>query len=96
MTDIFKKCQCGRELEKYDTRYILDPIKQDFICRRCWIVNRETKRIEEKKCCRCGKKLEGKDFIDHRFCLARDKTHRSVWGLFCIQCENYLKMGEHH
>jgi hypothetical protein len=89
-------CKCGKELEKYDTRYITDPIKQDFVCRRCWITNRENKKAEVQACCRCDKELNGKDFIDHRYCLGVDKTGKTGWNLFCIECQPYTEMAEYH
>jgi hypothetical protein len=51
---------------------------------------------EFKKCCKCHKVLDGLNFIDHRYCNARDSDGKYDWNLVCTDCEPYTKMGEHH
>ncbi len=96
MNKELEKCLCGKELDKYGVRFVLDPIKQEFVCPQCWEADKEKKITETETCCRCGKLLDGKDFIDHRLCLAPNSESKTVWGLFCIECEPYTETVEHH
>ncbi len=96
MAKTISKCACGKEIEYYSTKYVIDPMKQEFSCRECWEASKEKARRETETCCRCGKVLGGKDFIDHRFCLAEDKQGKTGWNLFCIECEPYQEMAGKH
>ena len=80
----------------YTGRYVIEPIKQDFVCYECWVAAKKKKQAEVKNCCRCGKLLNGKDFIGHRYCLAPDKSGKTGWNLFCIECQPYTEMVGHH
>lgn len=96
MNDTLIKCTCGKEIEKYSTKYITSPLNPEFVCRECWQADKESKKAEVQVCCRCDKVLKGKDFIDHRFCLAPDKDGIYRWKLLCTECEPYIEMGEKH
>ncbi len=90
------KCSCGKELEEYDTRFVTNPITQEFVCRECWKACKEKRHVEVDVCCKCGKALQGKSFIDHRFTLAPDRKGKTGFNLFCISCEPYSEMTERH
>ncbi len=90
------KCSCGKEIEEYDTRFVTNPMTQEFVCRECWKAYKEKKQVGVEVCCRCGKALTGKSFIDHRYCLAPDKDGKTGFNLFCISCASYPEMSERH
>ncbi len=90
------KCACGAELKRHAIRYVIEPIKQEFVCYKCWVAAKEKSLAEVENCGRCGKLLEGKDFIDHRYCYAPDKDGKIGWNRFCIECEPYTEMAKHH
>lgn len=96
MNNTLIKCTCGKTIEKYSTKYITSPLNPEFVCQECWLAYKESKKAEVQVCCRCDKVLEGKNFVDHRYCLAPDKDGKYVWGLFCIECEEYKPMESKH
>ncbi len=90
------KCKCGKGIEKYSVKFIIDPLSPEFVCFDCWTADKERKQAEVCVCGRCDKTLDGIDFIDHRFCLAPDKDGKTGWNLFCISCEPYVVRSEKH
>ncbi len=92
MNKTLTKCICGKEIKEFSQKYITDPLNPVFICRECWLADKAKKKAEVRVCCRCGKVLDGKDFIDHRFCLAPNKEGKTGWNLFCISCEPYYSL----
>ncbi len=90
------KCPCGKELGKYDTRFVINPLTQEFVCPACWLAEKAKKEAETNECARCGKVLDGINFTDHRYCSAPDKNGKEGFNMFCIQCEPYTRMGDHH
>ncbi len=90
------KCKCGKEFDEYGNKFVINPMTQEFSCYDCWVADKEKKEAEVDVCCRCWKELNGKDFIDHRYCLAPDKKGKTGWNLFCISCEPYPKESGKH
>lgn len=90
------KCPCGTELGEHDARFVIHPMTQEFVCPKCWTADREKRATEIYECCRCGKKLDGSNFVDHRYCYAPDKAGDIGFNLFCIECEPYTPMGDRH
>ncbi len=96
MNKTIDKCNCGKDIEQYSTKYVTDPMTQEFSCRECWQASREKKEAETMTCARCGKTLNCKCFGERRFCLAKDKDGKYGWNIFCISCEPYQEMAEKH
>ncbi len=96
MIKLIRKCPCGKELGEYDTRFVINPITQEFVCPSCWLAAKAEKEALTKECARCGKVLDGMNFVDHRYCFAPDKEGKTRWNMYCIQCEPYNKMGKRH
>ncbi len=96
MNNTLEKCECGKDIQTYSIKYVIDPMKQVFVCRECWLASKHKAMFETETCCKCGKALDGEDFIDHRFCLAPDNEDKTEWNLFCIECQPYQEMVEKH
>ncbi len=96
MNKTLTNCICGKEIKEHSQKYILNPLSPEFVCRECWLADKEKKKSEVEVCSRCDKVLDGKDFIDHRLCLARDKQGKTGWNLFCISCEPYIVRSARH
>ena len=90
------KCPCGKELGAYDTRFVINVMTQEFVCPKCWLAEKTKKEDLQRNCVRCGKLLDGMNYVDHRYCLAPDKDGKYGFNMFCIQCEPYPKMGKRH
>jgi hypothetical protein len=57
-------------------------------------MNKKAKK--EIFCGCCKKELEGKPFIDQRYCNGKGEDGKYRWGHFCLTCEPYPEMAEHH
>jgi hypothetical protein len=52
---------------------------------------------QTENCVRCGKDITDlKSHIEKRYCNAQDKNGKFGFALFCIKCEPYQEMGDHH
>lgn len=64
--------------------------------RVCWLYVWSFGMKEKKICARCERELEGKPFLDMRYCAAKCKDGGYAFEMFCLDCEPYPEMGEHH